>query len=143
MARVALFLLMFTLFTVGAQQSGPRLGFFNYSGMQATIICVDYPSSILEAGGTFFFPLTRSDQACDVTLKDGKHAAAVIDKVLPSSSNSGLSVSVDINDTFLFFSLDETVYHQYINFLNTQEEHIQIQRSSDLQLRSVEESTDE
>jgi hypothetical protein len=135
MARVALFLSMFTLFAVGAQQSGPRLGFFNYSGMQATIICVDYPSSILEAGGTFFFPLTRSDQACDVTLKDGKHAAAVIDKVLPSSSNSGLSVSVDINDTFLFFSLDETVYHQYINFLNTQEEHIQIQRSSDLQLR--------
>lgn len=143
MARVALFLSMLLMLAVGAQQSGPRLGFFNYSGMQATINCMDHPSSILEAGGTFFIPLTRSGQACVVTLEDGEHASAVIDKVLPSSSSSGLSVSVDINDTFLFFSLDETAHHQYVNFLNTQEEHIPIQRSSDLQLWSMEESTDE
>ncbi|KAG0568198.1 hypothetical protein M758_6G002100 [Ceratodon purpureus] len=143
MARVAFFLSMFMMMAVSAQQSGPRLGFFNYSGMHATIRCVDHPSGILEAGGTFFIPLTRSDQACVVTLKDGEHASAVIDKVLPISSNSGLSVSVDINDTFLFFSLDETHHHQYVSFLNTQEKHIPVQRSSDLQLWSMEESTDE
>lgn len=119
------------------------MSFFNYSGMQATISCMDNPSKVLEAGETFSVPLTRSDQVCIVTLQDGEHASAVIDKMLPRSSSSGLSVSVDINDTYLFFALDDTVHHQYVNYHNTQGERIQIQRSSDLQLWSVEESTDE
>ncbi|XP_024364838.1 uncharacterized protein [Physcomitrium patens] len=141
--RAVLLLAMLASFTANAQQSGPKLGFFNYSGMQATVRCVDYPTKVLEAGDTFYIPLTRSDQVCIVTLKDGEHASAVIDKVLPSSSNSGHSVSVDINDTFLFFALDDTHHHHYVNFLDSQDEQIQIQRSSDLQLWTMEESMDE
>lgn len=97
----------------------------------------------LGSGRYLYIPLTRSDQVCIVTLKDGEHASAVIDKVLPSSSNSGHSVSVDINDTFLFFALDDTHHHHYVNFLDSQDEQIQIQRSSDLQLWTMEESMDE
>lgn len=121
-------------------ESGPTLDFFNYSGMQATISCVDHPAKRLEAGGTFSIPLSRSDQACLVTLKDGEHASATLDKVLPlGSASSGHSVSVDINDTFLFFALDETPHHQYINF----HQQLQAERASDLLLWSMDNASDE
>jgi len=144
MAAVVLFLSMSVMLAaVHAHQSGPKLSFYNYSGMLATISCMDHPPTILEAGKTFSIPLTRGNQACLVTLKDGEHASVAIDKMLPRSSSSDLSVSVDINDSYLFFSLDETVHHQYVNYQNSQGERIQIQRSSDLQLWSAEESADE
>ncbi|KAG0620465.1 hypothetical protein M758_4G218000 [Ceratodon purpureus] len=130
-------------FTVSSLQSGPILAFFNYSGAEVTIDCMDYPSKRLEGGETFSMPLTRSDQSCVVTLKDGEHASATIDKLLPSSSNSGHSVSVDINDTFLFFSLDDTPHHQYVNFLDLQDEQIQMEKSTDLLLWSMENASDE
>jgi hypothetical protein len=143
MAALLFVLSMAMLLAAYGQQSGPKLSFFNYSGMRATVSCMDHAATILEAGETFFVPLTRSDQVCIVTLEDGEHASVAIDKVLPSSSSSGLSVSVDINDTYLFFALDETVHHQYVNYHNSLGERIQIQRSSDLQLWAGEESADE
>lgn len=130
-------------FAVSSHQSGPIVAFFNYSGLQATISCMDYPSKLLEAGETFSIPLTRSDQSCIVTLKDGEHASATIDKLLPSASNSGHSVSVDINDTFLFFALDETPHHQYVTFLDLQDEQIQMEKTTDLLLWSMENASDE
>ncbi|XP_024368959.1 uncharacterized protein [Physcomitrium patens] len=138
--RAVILMLMLTTLATSTQQPGPKLGFFNYSGMQAIICCMDHPAKTLEAGDTVSIPLTRSDQACIVTLKDGEHATAVIDKVLPSLHNLGHSVSVDINDTFLFFALDDTQYHQYVNFLDSQDKQIPIQRSSDLQLWTMEET---
>jgi hypothetical protein len=132
MARVLVLLWVWSIAMRWAVAQSATLDFFNYSGMQATISCEDHPANRLEAGETFSIPLSRSDQACIVTLKDGEHASATIDKLLPlTSSNSGHSVSVDINDTFLLFALDETPHHQYVNFLDSQDEY---KRSSDLLL---------
>ena len=125
---------MLAAFGVSSYQPGPVLAFFNYSGMQATVSCMDYPSKILEAGETFSLPLTRSDQSCIVTLTDGEHASATINQLLPRASNSGNSVSVDINDSFLFFALDETPHHQYVRFLDLQEEEIRMEKETDLLL---------
>lgn len=140
---LALVSLSMLALAASSHQSGPILAFFNYSGMQATISCMDYPPKVLEAGETFSIPLARSDQLCIVTLKDGEHASATIDKLLPSASNSGHSVSVDINDTFLFLSLDDTPHHQYVNFLDFQDEQIQMEKSTDLLLWSMENASDE
>lgn len=144
MAKLSLFLSFFMMLAaVHAQQSGPKVSFYNYSGMKATVSCMDHSPSILVAEKTFSIPLTRCDQECVVTLEDGDRVIAAIDKVLPRSSKSGLSVSVEINDSFIFFSLDGTVHHQYVNFHNIQGERTRIQKPSDLQLWSGEESADE
>jgi hypothetical protein len=97
------------------------MDFFNYSGVDATVSCMDYPPKTVETGETLYIPLTRSDQACIVSLEDEKYVTTVVSQVLPGSSNSGLSVSVDINDTFVFFSLDETTDHQYVTYSNSEE----------------------
>lgn len=131
------------MLAVSAHHSGPKMSFFNYSGMQATISCEDHSSQILEAGETYFFPLTRSDQACIVTLKDGDHASASINKLFPSSSDNGQSVSVDINDTFLFFAVDNTPLHEYVNFHDTHNEQIRDESSFDLLLWSMENASDD
>ena len=107
--------------TSDSQPSGPRMDFYNYSGVDATVSCMDYPPKTVETGETLYIPLTRSDQACIVSLEDEKYVTTVVSQVLPGSSNSGLSVSVDINDTFVFFSLDETTDHQYVTYSNSEE----------------------
>lgn len=122
------------MLAVAAPQSGPKVTFFNYSGMQATVHCVDNPPKILEAGDTCIVPLTSSDQSCIVTLKDGEHASATVDKLFPSSTNSGHSISVDINDTFLFFAVEDAPHHQYVSFLDSQNEQIRAESNSDLLL---------
>nr|XP_024400250.1 uncharacterized protein LOC112294221 isoform X2 [Physcomitrium patens] len=111
--------------------------------MQATVHCVDNPPKILEAGDTCIVPLTSSDQSCIVTLKDGEHASATVDKLFPSSTNSGHSISVDINDTFLFFAVEDAPHHQYVSFLDSQNEQIRAESNSDLLLWSMENASDE
>lgn len=131
------------MLAVAAPQSGPKVTFFNYSGMQATVHCVDNPPKILEAGDTCIVPLTSSDQSCIVALKDGEHASATVDKLFPSSTNSGHSISVDINDTFLFFAVEDAPHHQYVSFLDSQNEQIRAESNSDLLLWSMENASDE
>lgn len=108
------------ILVVEAKQAGPRVDFYNYSGVDATVTCLDHREKTLQTGETFFIPYTHSRQACSVTLKTGNLVSSVVSQVLPGSTDSGLSVSVDIHDTHLFFALDNTGEHEYVSYVNLQ-----------------------
>jgi hypothetical protein len=80
---------------------GPKVDFFDYSGEDAVVSCTDHQPKKLQTGEMVSIPYTHSSQACSVMLNNGKYVSFVISQVLPGSTNSGLSVSVDIDETYL------------------------------------------
>jgi hypothetical protein len=101
----------------------PKVEFFDYSGEDAIVSCAEQPSKKLETGEMVSVPYTHSSQACSVTLlKTGKYVPFVVSQVLPGSSNSGLSVSVDIDETYLFFTLNDTDEHAFVNYRLTSDD---------------------
>jgi hypothetical protein len=99
---------------------GPKVDFFDYSGEDAIVSCTDHQ---LQTGETVSIPYTHSSQACSVMLNNGKYVSFVISQVLPGSTNSGLSVSVDIDETYLFFTLDDTNDHEFVNYVTASSHH--------------------
>ncbi|CAK9224130.1 unnamed protein product [Sphagnum jensenii] len=102
---------------------GPKVDFFDYSGEDAVVSCTDHQPKKLQTGETVSIPYTHSSQACSVMLNNGKYVSFVISQVLPGSTNSGLSVSVDIDETYLFFTLDDTNDHEFVNYVTGSSHH--------------------
>jgi hypothetical protein len=119
-----LFLCVWTAAQAQQQRApkGPKVDFFDYSGEDAVVSCTDHQPKKLQTGETVSIPYTHSSQACSVMLNNGKYVSFVISQVLPGSTNSGLSVSVDIDETYLFFTLNDTDEHAFVNYRLTSDD---------------------